>query len=220
MTPPPKITLADAIAALREATKHPLPGLPSKPREAIAPLAMTTRQQVAALVAAAGHEDAEEAQRLASGAIRFITRNYGYIEAVAADLSMRVDIVTGEIVEPVAREDRAAAIAVLFPHEPRHLAQAIWTALEGRIGGLLAETIRKAVRDAMKAEAGSGAPAPASPVDAAPAPAAHAAPKPATAPAPRPKAPAPASVPASKLAEQQRRRAALEAFRASTKASS
>jgi hypothetical protein len=71
------------------------------------PLALTTRDDIAAYVAAHGG-GADEA-RLLGRLVGSLTRTSRYQDALAADLSARVSIITGETVDLVSESDRHSA---------------------------------------------------------------------------------------------------------------
>lgn len=98
-------THADALEALK-ARGFPIPPAlanASDPR----PLAISTRSDIAAYVEA--HGGGEEEARILGQAMAALTRTPFYIEALAADLSERVSILTGAAVGPVSELDRHSA---------------------------------------------------------------------------------------------------------------
>jgi ProQ/FINO family len=71
------------------------------------PLALTTREDIAAYVARQG--GGEDEARLLGQTVAALTRTPRYVEALAADLSARVSILTGEAVGLVSETDRHSA---------------------------------------------------------------------------------------------------------------
>ncbi len=95
------------LEALSELRAKGFPVPPALTVDEPQPLALTTREDIGAYVAL--HGGGEDEARLLGQAVASITRTPRYQEALAADLSARVSILTGEAVGLVSEPDRLSA---------------------------------------------------------------------------------------------------------------